>query len=555
MMKKIIYLSFIYLSLILSSCGDKFLDQENLYQSTESNYYSSPQDINEALTAAYSCLAMTEANGSQDDILIAETMSDNVFTGGGAEDYYVQSYDEFEMKVEDMTDVLWQRTYTGIFRANMVIKYFDQAVYTNEIERKQALGEAHFLRAYFYWRLVKFYGEVPLITDPSTADPNPAKAPANEVYALIASDLKIAIENMESTAFQSIPVERLGHATKWAAEALMARVFLFYTGYYNQTALPLTEDGGNVSKSEVISWLEDCINNSGHRLTNDFRNIWPYSYATADYPYASDNNLSWVGESGNNVETVFAIKYSTFGNWGDEVAYTNHLTLFWGVRENADYHVFGTGWGCGTVNPQLWDVFEEGDIRREGSILDVTNPDEGDLGSYEWGADGAQQETGLWNKKYTPITVNDGGTWNGMYNVIYGTSNDFMMWNMQDEILIRFADVLLMAAELGSANAQKYFDRVRNRSIPGSPKAATLENIKHERRVEFAFEGLRYHDLLRWHDEVAAFAKATNIPVKNNGVDATYTMKYRPETKGFLPIPPSQVRISGGVLLQNDGWN
>ncbi|MDF1547396.1 MAG: RagB/SusD family nutrient uptake outer membrane protein, partial [Bacteroidales bacterium] len=133
---------------------------------------------------------------------------------------------------------------------------------------------------------------------------------------------------------------------------------------------------------------------------------------------------------------------------------------------------------------------------------------------------------------------------------------DFMMWNMQDEIVIRFADVLLMAAELGSANAQEYFNSVRNRAFGGNApaKQATLENIKFERRVEFAFEGLRYHDLLRWHDEVAAFGIATNITVKNNGVDENYAMKFRTETGGFLPIPPSQVRISGGILKQNPGW-
>jgi hypothetical protein len=110
-----------------------------------------------------------------------------------------------------------------------------------------------------------------------------------------------------------------------------------------------------------------------------------------------------------------------------------------------------------------------------------------------------------------------------------------------------------MGAELGSSHAQDYLDRVRTRAGLTSI-APTLANIKIERRHELAGEGLRYFDLLRWHDAEAAFATATNIPCKTLNVDATYTVTFRPETGGFLPIPQSQVRLSGGVLTQNPGW-
>jgi hypothetical protein len=120
-------------------------------------------------------------------------------------------------------------------------------------------------------------------------------------------------------------------------------------------------------------------------------------------------------------------------------------------------------------------------------------------------------------------------------------------------VLLRFADILLMGAELGSTHAQNYLDQVRSRaglaSIPVS-----LDNIKTERRHELAGEGLRYFDLLRWHDAEAAFAIATNIPCKTLNTDVTYTVTFRPETGGFLPIPEGQVRLSGGVLTQNPGW-
>jgi hypothetical protein len=163
------------------------------------------------------------------------------------------------------------------------------------------------------------------------------------------------------------------------------------------------------------------------------------------------------------------------------------------------------------------------------------------------------EETGLWQKKYTPIQVNTDAGRKGMYFVLLGSPDNYQLWNMQDEVLIRFADVLLLGAVLGSANAESYLDQVRN-SAGLTSVPVSLEAIKAERRHELAFEGLRYFDLLRWHDAEAAFALVKNVPVKNLNVDDTYTASYRPETGGFLPIPKSQILLSNGVLKQNPGW-
>lgn len=119
--------------------------------------------------------------------------------------------------------------------------------------------------------------------------------------------------------------------------------------------------------------------------------------------------------------------------------------------------------------------------------------------------------------------------------------------------MLRFADVLLMGAELGSAKGQSYFDRVRARvglqSLP-----LTLENIKNERRWELAFEGIRYYDLLRWHDENLITQHRSNLTVKNLNVDTKISVPFRAETKGFLPIPDQEIQKSQGVLVQNPGW-
>jgi len=110
-----------------------------------------------------------------------------------------------------------------------------------------------------------------------------------------------------------------------------------------------------------------------------------------------------------------------------------------------------------------------------------------------------------------------------------------------------------MGAELGSSKAQEYLDRVRTRvNLPSVP--ATLDNIKRERHFELAFEGLRYHDLLRWHDENLITQNQTEVPVLNNNVPQTLSIIFRPETKGFLQIPQRQISLSNGVLTQTPGW-
>lgn len=562
-MKTIKYIAFIVpiiaFFIATTSCNeDEFLGVKNLYEQSDETYYLDSGDIAEALTGAYAALPLDAGNNNP--ILVSELMSDDRFGGGGSGDNGFHATDAFTYPPDpNYYSEIFSFSYAGILRVNMILKRFDQAEFSNEIDRNQALGEAYFLRAYFYYRLATFFGTVPLKTTPEPA--NLPRATPEELFGQIASDLKRAIELMPSTPYQNIDVSRLGHATKWAAEGLMARVFLFYTGYYSKNSIPLPE-GGELTKDQVIAWVDDCVAKSGHDLLPDFRNNWPYAYVN-DIPYNATipdfpgaqypGHSKWAGDGGPNYETVFAIKYSPYGGWSapaQQLSYSNQLVLYMGLRQQS-YLPWGQGWGGGTVNPQLWESFEEGDIRKQGSILDVTDTTEGAIATnYIWGSDNQMHETGFWQKKYIPIYANGS---EGMYFTIYGEPNNMQLWNMQDDVLIRFADILLMGAELGSANAQSYFDRVRTRAGLGT-KPVSLENIKIERRHELAFEGLRYFDLLRWHDAEAAFATATNIPVLNVNAEATYTVTFRPETGGFLPLPESEVALSNGVLKQTPGW-
>jgi hypothetical protein len=552
-MKNIKFIIFSTILFITFGCGDEFLTRKDLYEKTDENYYRNAKDIGEALAGAYSTLSPDVLY--TDPIFMANLLSDDCFGGGGSGDLSFHDIDGFTNQVEDNYYGLWKSYYKGILRVNMIIKRIDQAQFDVASDKLQAQGEAYFLRAYFYFTLARFFGPVPLITDPTPAN-NPRPTP-DVLYAQIASDMKKAIELMPAISYDKWPASMIGHVNKWVAEGMMARIFLFYTGYYNQTSIPLTE-GGSISKQNVIDWLDDCIKNSGYDLASDFRNIWPYSYSglRPQYPYSKANNLNWIGEGKDNKETMFAIKYSVFGGWNlpTKVTYANMLCLYMGLRIQTDLIPWSNGWGGGPVNPQLMQSFENGDIRMKGSIIDVTDTMEGNVAQkYVWGSNQCMHETGLWNKKYTSLQMKlSDGTIGGIFmDMIPSTPANNQLWNLQDEIILRFADVLLMAAELGGPNAQAYLDRVRDRvGLPHVP--ANLDNIKNERRHELAFEGVRYFDLLRWHDESAL--NVSNIPVKNSGVDDVYSLTFRSETHGFLPIPETEIRLSNGVLTQNEGW-
>lgn len=155
-----------------------------------------------------------------------------------------------------------------------------------------------------------------------------------------------------------------------------------------------------------------------------------------------------------------------------------------------------------------------------------------------------------------PITVkNSKGQIKNYAHVLYGAIDNFNLNNCQDLILMRFSDVLLMAAELECPKAQDYYDRVRGR-VGLQPKPVSLDNIKEERRFELAFEGIRYWDLLRWHDaERVINENMKDIPVITLGKETSVTVKFRTETGGFLAIPNSEILLSNGVLKQNPGWD
>ncbi|MGO1520141.1 MAG: RagB/SusD family nutrient uptake outer membrane protein [Sphingobacterium sp.] len=541
---------------LFTSC-EKFLDSESFDKKNTGNFPVTVDDAHSMLNGIYSSLNTVVSDPQHSHFFMAELASDDRFGGGGENDRDMQGLDHLMNTQPDRFLSFWTARYQGIFRANTALETLQQVNgWASDEEYNQVLGEVHFLRALYYFELSQMFGEIPLIL--STEVANIPKSPAQDTYAAIAEDLKQAIELMSSASYTSVAA---GHATKWAAQALMARVFLFYSGVYNQSELPLAS-GGEIRKSEVVQWLEECIDNSGHDLLEDFRNLWPYTneFTKRDYPYAQENQLSYAGDG--HKETVFAVKFGTLVDWGDQyiLGYSNQYNLHFGLRSGNGMEStfpFGQGWGAGPVNLDLWTewrIAEPSDMRRTGSIINV----ETDVENYTYGADSQMEETGLWQKKYIAITAYDDGKFIPSYAILADAAPaELQLAHTQDLVLIRFADVLLMHAEL-SENANN-LNRVRARA--GLPAVSySLQAIKNERRWELAFEGLRYFDLMRWQDAADALASQEGVAIKNKGIDTrmkAFGGGYRTRfeaTGGFWPIPQSQIDLSEGILEQNPGW-
>lgn len=575
-MKKVLYIA--ASALLFTSC-ESFLDTESYTKKTTGNYPVTEKDAIQLVTGVYATLNKPIANCQNTYFYLSELASDDRFGGGGENDKDMQVMDHLLYTNINRFQSFWTDRYSGINRANMAIANLDKVA--NETMRNQMMGETLTLRAFFYNELVEMFGSVPLITtvpqNVAEAQAYPAQSPVDEIYASIAADLKKAIEIMPNKKWNET-VSGAGHLTKWTAEALLGRVFLFYTGFYGKESLPLMgEDGtisGSIGKDEVAAALKDCIDNSGHSLVSDYRSLWPYSnkLSKKDYPYVK-NAPDWV-KDGENPEQVFAIKCSHLADWSTTIGYSNQYMLHFAIRSHggADQYKklfpFGQGWGAGPVSPKLWKEWqaaEPNDPRREASILDGSKTE-----GYIYGADKQMEETGLWQKKIVATTgakeYNADGTIKTLFNSFTsstdyygdGADDDFQLGHEIDLNVIRFADVLLMHSEI--TKTADGMNLVRARA--GLPAVTYSETaLRNERRWELAFEGTRWADIRRWGIAEQALSNQLGSDIWNRGVatvmknqGAGYAARYA-ATKGFMPIPQSEIDLSNGVLKQNAGWD
>ena len=607
-MKKIYLMAIAALFAIgLTSCED-FLDSANYTGATNENYPATPGDLTKELAALYGVMNQISTNPLETPWFVNYIMSDDGNGAGGTGDVEAHAVGHLMTNKETLYDDIWKQVYVGISRASAVIYGVDAFDWTGqETARNQMLGEAYFMRGLFYLWGVQVWGDIPAYWAIAAPDPCPQLSAENEIMPHILADFTSAANLMTHGA----TTRGDGHATKGAAEGMLARAYMFYEGFYKKAGELASASiadvsfegfdqegaGASLSKAQVISFLEDAINNGGYKLVDDFRLLWQYTneLTIQDYAYVADLKAAgkvWAGNG--NEEEMFQVQYMNSNSWNGTIGmgFCNQVELYCGLRCDTDADgranggedtfPFGQGWGQGTINATLWDDWSDADPRKKATIANGSDKN----GEAEFNiafATSCSEETGMYNKKWMCIT-SMGTDFAGQTNYAWWgvwraqntetpapNGNSFQGDHFSDIVLLRLADVMLMHSELTGTADQ--MNKVRARvGLPAT--TYSWKNIQDERRFELAGEGLRYNDLRRWSGKeggtgcLAATALQRQEGSRVNycgtwtamshgkGVGGSSWAQRYADTDGFLPKPPSQIAIVNdpALLSQNKGW-
>ncbi|TSE06009.1 RagB/SusD family nutrient uptake outer membrane protein [Aquimarina algiphila] len=477
-------LFFVVLGLMIS-CSDDFVDVDSEDPNSE-DFFNTEEEYQDALIAAYDLLQSTYLN-----VMLGEIASDNTLAGGesATDSPGIQEIDDMiHTPVNQQLRDIWSWMYAGVNRTNYIMEFQDKTDFSG---KEGVIAQTRFLRAYYYFELVKWFGDVPLAIDKRIQFGEQFdidRTPKAEVYALIEEDLLFASDNLPVTQAEA------GRITQGAARALLGKVYLFQDKF-----------------TEAAVILDQVI--------------------AGPYDLVVDYNSIFEQEGENNIESVFEVQYTDEEGAGFDCLQCSEGNVavgFNGIR-NYSGTVFDSGFSFNVPTEEVFNAFEAGDIRRDVAILDI------DAWAATTGATFSTgfEHTGYYNRKYIARQ--------GDLN-----TGDANLTNPNNYRAIRFADVLLMAAEAHNRKstpddiqAQIYLNRVRTRAQLAditATGAALTDAIYNERRVELVGEGHHFFDLVR-------------------------TGRAAQEIEGFttgkhevFPIPLIEIQLAGNRWNQNPGY-
>ncbi len=479
--------------LLLVACRKDFLDRSPKGQLTYESFFKTADHAVEATNAVYQNFRSWEMC-SFPWIGLTDIISDDSDKGSSPNDaLYMLDIDDF---VFDATNANFAQAWTGnyqtIFRANLAIENIPN-IDMDATKRSRLVGECQFLRAYCYFRLVQWYGEVPIITNILTEDEyfTQPRKPVAEVYDQIERDLKAAIEVLPLKS--EYAAADLGRATKGAAQGILAKLYMLKKDFTSAEATCM-----------------DIINAGEYQLMSQYAN-------------------NFMPEGENGIESMFEIgavaAQSAIAGPG-----ASPFNMVQGVRG-----VPNLGWGFNRPSDDLVAAYEAGDPRRQATIIypGEVLPD---------GLTLVQDNPEILNERYNQkawVPEHAGLQDNGPGNIR----------------ILRYADILLLAAEAMNENdkpteALVYLNMIRTRArgsnnfilpnITETDKNALRAHIYHERRIELAMEQNRWFDLVRWG--IAA------------DVMTLVGKPFVADKHELMPLPQTEIDLSGGNLKQNLGY-
>ena len=541
--KALTYSALALATLSLSSCND-WLTEETPGTTKVSEFFTSLSTAEAVVNAAYVPMTWEFGTTYYPEWYFGDIVSDDALKGGqdindGADLRELENF-----KANSDNEILlgyYRAQWQGIQRANLAI----DEIPTTRIEtegdeaEKQAkyrdryLGEAYFLRGFYYFRLARMFGGMPRIdyVIKSSNQWAQTRSTMDETLNFAIDDFKRA-ENLlwEKDKYSN---EELGRATKGAAQAMLLKANLYRADYLRNAG---NETEAQKYFAEAAKWGEKVIKSRQYSL-------WP-NYL---------DNFRLANENGR--ESVFEIQYTeeATSDYGGEGYTRGTMTT---ILQRSRSSAFGeAGWGYDRPTQNLYNEYEAGDARRDETILVPTDE------QIETPAQEIYCGDRMLNRKYA--MYND-GTNGGIYKLAHATRSP------KNNIQIRYADVLLMYAEAccesgDLPSAKSALKEVRDRAgLSQFPYTAVIQGqtvtfndnqedlrkaIRHERRVELAMEGHRWFDLTRWG--IAKETMDTYMAGETEEAKELYGTFQKGKHELF-PIPSKEIDLSG--IEQNPNW-
>lgn len=541
--KALTYSALALATLSLSSCND-WLTEETPGTTKVSEFFTSLSTAEAVVNAAYVPLAWELGSTYYPEWYFGDIVSDDALKGGqdvndGAD---LRELENFKANSDNVILLEYYRAqWQGIQRANLAI----DEIPTTRIEtegteadkqakyRDRYLGEAYFLRGYYYFRLARMFGGMPLIdyVIKSSNQWAQKRATMDETLSFAINDFKRAEGLLwEKDKYSN---EELGRATKGAAQAMLLKANLYRADYLRNAG---NETEAQKYFAEAAKWGKEVIKSNQYSL-------WPNYF----------DNFRLANENGR--ESVFEIQYveEATSDYGGEGYTRGTMTT---ILQRSRSSAFGeAGWGYNRPTQNLYNEYEAGDVRRDETILIPTDE------QIETPAQEIYCGDRMLNRKYA--MYND-GTNGGIYKLAHPTRSP------KNNIQIRYADVLLMYAEAccesgDLPSAKSALKEVRDRvGLSQFPYTAVIQGktvtfndnqddlrkaIRHERRVELAMEGHRWFDLTRWG--IAKETMDTYMAGETEEAKELYGTFQKGKHELF-PIPSKEIDLSG--IEQNPNW-
>lgn len=502
-MKKIFGISLFTAVALLSAC-DKKLDQLPISDAPTETFYKQPSDFIQGVNAVYNGGLKTYP----DRLLnLSETRSDNLYavSDGGVREW--EGINSFHKTIAGNAYVTeaWTGNFTGISRANLFLEQLSlkgESIIADATLRTRLQAEARFLRAFFYFDLVRWFGKVPIIDKPVLANEalQIGRSPVHEVYNFIIADLKYAADNLPDVYKD---VADKGRATKYAAKGMLALVYMTRSGpTYNIEGPGL----GLNEWSQALPLLNEIIDSKKYSFLASYPGIFSYT-------------------NENNAEVIFDVQYNNGSNP------ITGGTFPWLLAPDNWFQSLGKGTQGGlTIRPVSTDLLNSYDAADTRNDTIIQN-------GYIFSG---VPESRSFFKKYVDVSK--------------VPTNNRLDWPI-NFIALRYTDVLMLKAECilhGAIGTQAEVDaivnQVRARAGLGTITNVTLARLMEERRKEFAAEGTRWHDLVR------SGLVTTIMPAWIAKEDVAKAMQ--PFQTNFIlyPVPQSELDVKPGLYDQNLGY-